>query len=104
MSVLLEFSIFPLDQGESVSREVSQVLEMIRKSGIDYQLTAMGTLIETEKVSQALAIVDQAAALLSQAGCRRIYSTIKMDIREGKEHRLDAKRHSIQARIGEVKT
>ncbi|MCG7963584.1 MAG: thiamine-binding protein, partial [Candidatus Thiodiazotropha taylori] len=73
MSVLLEFTIFPLDQGESVSREVSKVIEMIRESGVSYQLTAMGTLIETDTVSQALEIVERATQLLSAAGCNRIY-------------------------------
>jgi uncharacterized protein (TIGR00106 family) len=104
MSVLLEFSIFPLDRGESVSREVSQVIKMIRESGYDYQLTAMGTLIETEQVDQALAIVEKAADLLGRAGCNRIYTAIKMDIRVGQENRLEGKPRSIQAHIGKTKT
>jgi uncharacterized protein (TIGR00106 family) len=104
MSVLLEFSIFPLDQGESLSREVSQVIEMIRDSGVSYQLTAMGTLIETDNVSQALEIVERATEKLSSAGCQRIYSAIKMDIRSGKNHRMQGKPSSIQQHIGEVNT
>ncbi|MCG8487217.1 MAG: MTH1187 family thiamine-binding protein [Candidatus Thiodiazotropha sp.] len=104
MSVLLEFSIFPLDQGESVSREVSQVIEMIRESGVNYQLTAMGTLIETDNVRQALDIVESATERLGSAGCQRIYSAIKMDIRIGKENRMEGKPGSIRQRIGEVKT
>jgi uncharacterized protein (TIGR00106 family) len=104
MSVLLEFTIFPLDQGESVSREVSQVIEMIRESGVSYQLTAMGTLIETKNVSQALEIVERATEQLSSAGCNRIYSAIKMDIRRGKENRMKGKPDSIRQHIGEVST
>ena len=77
---------------------------MIRSRGIDYQLTAMGTLIETDTVSDALAVVQQAADLLHKAGCRRIYSSIKMDIREEKEKRLQGKLSAIQARIGEINT
>ncbi|MEW8255506.1 MAG: MTH1187 family thiamine-binding protein [Candidatus Thiodiazotropha taylori] len=104
MSVLLEFGIFPLDQGESVSREVSKVIEMIRESGVSYQLTAMGTLIETDTVSQALEIVERATQLLSAAGCNRIYSVIKMDIRSGKTNRMESKPGSIRKHIGEVNT
>ncbi|MCG7984553.1 MAG: MTH1187 family thiamine-binding protein [Candidatus Thiodiazotropha lotti] len=104
MSVLLEFSIFPLDQGESVSREVSKVIEMIRESGVSYQLTAMGTLIETDNVSQALGIVESATQQLSAAGCNRIYSAIKMDIRSGKANRMASKPDSIRKQIGEVNT
>jgi uncharacterized protein (TIGR00106 family) len=102
MSVLMEFSIFPTDQGESVSAHVSEVVRMIRESGVEYRLTPMGTLIETEELSDALAIVGQAAAILQQRDCRRIYSAIKLDIRAGKGARLEQKIRSVIEKIGEV--
>jgi len=46
--VLLEFSMSPLDKGESVSVYVSRSLDIIDKSGLPYQLTPMGTIIEGE--------------------------------------------------------
>ena len=104
MSVLLEFSIFPIDRGESLSEEVSKVVDMIRESGLSYQLTAMGTLIETDSVAQALKVVENATELLNDAGCRRIYTAIKMDIRTGQNSRLESKKQSIQRLIGEVNT
>ena len=39
MSVLLDLSIFPVDQGVSVSRFVAPVIAMIRDSGHDYRLS-----------------------------------------------------------------
>jgi uncharacterized protein (TIGR00106 family) len=104
MSVLLEFSLFPLDQGESVSQQVSQVIQLIRESGIDYQLTAMGTLLETERLDQALALVQRCSDLLQQQGCRRLYATLKLDIREGPGGRLQGKLRSIEQHIGTVAT
>ena len=50
MSVLIEFAMFPTDKGESVSQYVSQVIKMIRESGFPYQLTAMGTIFETQEM------------------------------------------------------
>jgi uncharacterized protein (TIGR00106 family) len=104
MSVLLEFSMFPTDRGESVSDEVSQVIRMIASSGVNYKLTAMGTIIETETVAEAVAIVEQAAMILDELGCRRIYSSLKMDIRKGKSGRLGGKIDSIREKIGDVST
>ncbi|MEJ2590247.1 MAG: MTH1187 family thiamine-binding protein [Candidatus Thiodiazotropha sp.] len=104
MSVLLEFSIFPLDQGESVSAHVSQVVRLIRDSGVDYQLTAMGTLIETDDIDRAMDLVKRASELLEQRGCRRVYATLKLDIRSGPQGRLQSKTRSIKTRIGEVST
>ena len=104
MSVLLEFSMFPTDKGESVSDYVSQVIGMIDNSGVSYKLTAMGTIIETETVAEALTIVEEAANILDEMACRRIYSSLKMDIRKGKGGRLGAKIDSIREKIGDVNT
>ena len=60
MSVLLEFAMFPTDKGESVSAYVSQIIAMIRDSGMDYQLTPMGTIVETEELDQATDLVNKA--------------------------------------------
>ena len=102
MSVLLEFSMFPTDKGESVSEYVSQVIKLIRDSGMSYQLTPMGTIIETENLVQALGLVEVAYETLEQAGCNRIYSSLKLDIRQGKSGRLQGKLKSVQDKIGEV--
>jgi len=104
MSVLLEFSMFPTDKGESVSPYVSKVIEMIRDSGANYQLTPMGTIIESNDIDEALNIVKQAYEVLDQLGCNRIYSSLKFDIRKGKENRLEGKLNSVREKIGSVNT
>lgn len=104
MSVLLEFSMFPTDKGESVSTYVSQVIAMIRASGVDYQLTPMGTIIETDDLATALGIVELAQQILDAEGCNRIYSSLKLDIRKGSRGRLKGKLESVREKIGEVAT
>lgn len=102
MSVLLEFSMFPTDKGESVSAYVSQVIKMIDQSGVNYRLTAMGTIIETATVPEALVVVQKAYETLDAQGCNRIYSSLKFDIRKGKEDRLTQKIQSVEEKIGTV--
>lgn len=102
MSVLLEFSMFPTDKGSSVSEEVSRVIDMIRNSGVDYQLTAMGTIIETESLEQALDVVNRAYKILEPRS-ERVYSSMKIDIRKGKSGRLEGKIQSVEEKIGKVK-
>ncbi len=104
MSVLLEFAMFPTDKGESVSTYVSQVIAMIRDSGAAYQLTPMGTIIETDSMDDALAVIRQAYEILDGAGCNRIYSSLKFDIRKGKSNRLEQKLNSVRDKIGDVST
>ena len=101
MSVLLEFSIFPTDKGSSVSKYVSRVIEMIRKDYSSYKLTAMGTIIETETVEDALAVVKKSHDILAPYS-DRIYASIKLDIQKAKRNRLSAKVDSIVDKIGPV--
>lgn len=44
--VLLEFSMAPTGQGESLSAQVARVIDVIDRSGVPYQLTPMGTILE----------------------------------------------------------
>ena len=44
--VLLEFSMSPLGKGESVGKYVARSLDIIDKSGVDYRLNPMGTVLE----------------------------------------------------------
>lgn len=103
MSVLLEFSMFPTDKGESVSAYVSRIIEMIDTNGVDYKLTPMGTVIECEKIEEALDIVKKAYECLEK-DCSRVYSSLKFDIRKDTKKRLISKIDSIEKKIGkEVK-
>lgn len=103
MSVLVEFAMFPTDKGESVSQYVSRIIKMISESGVSYQLTPMGTIFETEEMSEALKIIANAEACLAP-DCNRIYSSIKFDIQKGKSNRMKSKLASIEQKIGKVNT
>jgi uncharacterized protein (TIGR00106 family) len=104
VSTLIEFSVFPTDKGESVSRYVSEVIAMIRDRGVDYRLTPMGTVVETETVGEALALVEAACGLLAAAGCNRVYASVKLDVRRGRDARLQGKVASVEDKIGPVAT
>jgi uncharacterized protein (TIGR00106 family) len=101
MSVLLEFSMFPTSDdcrhGASVSKQVSKIIDAIDKSGVAYQLTPMGTVIETETMREALDIIELA---YEQLDCDRIYSALKFDIRKNYKDRLKTKIESVKKTIG----
>ena len=98
MSVLIEFAIFPTDKGESKSKYVARVIDMIKSSGVKYQLTPMGTVIECESVSEGLKVIDDAYREL-ESDCNRIYSVIKIDYRKNQTSRMDKKIKSVQEKL-----
>ena len=98
MSVLLEFSMTPLDKGESISPYVSRSLDIIDKSGVDYRLNPMGTVLEGDW-EQVMGVVKQCFERMSE-DCNRITCSLKIDYRKGKEGRLTAKVKSVEEKVG----
>ena len=99
MSTLAELTMFPTDKGESVSAYVARIIAMIDDRGLDYRLTPMGTIIECARLEDALKVVADAYGLL-EPDCARVYATLKLDIRKGKEGRLGQKIDSVEKKIG----
>ena len=97
--VLLEFSMSPMDKGESVSDYVSRSLKIISESGVDYRLNPMGTVLEGEW-DEAMGVVKQCYEAM-RADCKRITCSIKIDYREGKKGRLESKIASVEKKLGE---
>jgi uncharacterized protein (TIGR00106 family) len=96
--VVLEFSLFPLDKGESVSPYVARSLEIVDSSGLDYRCHAMGTLLEGE-IDQVLDVVKRCFQAMA-ADCQRIECSIKIDYRQGRTGGLESKVASIEQKLG----
>jgi len=95
---LLEFSMAPLNKGESVSAYVARSLEIIDASGLDYRLHAMGTIIEGP-LEELLSVLQKCFEAM-QADCDRITCTAKIDYRKGARGRLDTKVASVERQLG----
>jgi uncharacterized protein YqgV (UPF0045/DUF77 family) len=75
--VLLEFSMSPFGKGESLSPYVARSLDIIDRSGLPYQLTPMGTILEGEW-----------------------NEVIKIDYRAGRGGRMQTKIEAIEDKLG----
>lgn len=96
--VLLEFSMSPLAEGESVSRFVARSAEIVDASGLDYRLHAMGTILEGDW-DEVFAVVKKCYTAMS-VDCDRISCSIKVDARRGPAGRLVSKVQSVEAQLG----
>lgn len=99
MSFLLEFSMFPTDVGESKSKYVGRIIDMIDKSGLPYKLTPMSTVVEGESMDEILSIIKRSYELL-EPDCSRVYSSLKIDIRKGRSQTLTSKIASVEKVVG----
>lgn len=95
--VLLEFSMSPLGKGESVGKYVSRSLAIIDRSGVDYRLNPMGTVLEGEW-DEVFEVVRRCYERMRK-DCGRISCTIKVDYRRGHTGRLGGKVASVEKRL-----
>ena len=96
--VLLDFSMSPMDKGESVGKFVARCLEIVVASGLDYRLHAMGTTLEGEW-DEVFGVVRQCFAAL-QPECHRVSVSIKVDYRAGPGGRLESKVRHVEELLG----
>ncbi|HZC67353.1 MAG TPA: MTH1187 family thiamine-binding protein [Nitrospirales bacterium] len=96
--VLLEFSMSPLGKGESVGKYVARSLEIVDRSGVEYRLNPMGTVLEGDW-DDVFGVVKQCFERMRK-DCNRISCSIKVDYRKGAKGRLHAKVASVEQRLG----
>ena len=96
--VLLEFSMTPSTREESKSPYVARIIDIIDRSGLPYQLTPMGTIIEGEWAEVMGVVTDCFRAL--EADCPRISSQIKIDYRAGDASRMKSKVAAVENVLG----
>jgi uncharacterized protein (TIGR00106 family) len=96
--VLLEFSMSPLGKGESVGKYVARSLKIVDKSGVEYRLNPMGTVLEGPW--EDVFGVVQACYNRMRKDCNRISCSIKVDYRKGARGRLSGKVKSVEKRLG----
>jgi len=96
--VLLEMSLVPMGQGESVSEHVARCVDLVDRSGLEYELHSMGTIVEGE-LGELLQLLQQCIELLA-ADHDRVTCSAKLDYRSGATGRLRGKVASVEAKLG----
>ncbi len=97
----MEFAMFPTDKGESVSQYVTEVVRYLRENANSYQLTSMGSIIETETIEDAFLLIQESYKILDNLGCNRVYSSLKIDIQKGKSDRMVSKVKSVEEKYNQ---
>jgi uncharacterized protein (TIGR00106 family) len=97
MSVLAQFSIFPVDKGEGVGEYVSKAVKVIRDSGLPYSVGPMGTCMEGEW-EDVIGVISDCFEMMKNDS-DRIYMTISADYRKNGFDRIEGKVESVMKRI-----
>ncbi len=96
--VLLEMSLVPMGKGESVSQYVAKCVELVDKSGLDYELHSMGTIVEGP-LEEVLDLMRRCIELLA-CDSNRVTCSAKLDYRKGATGRIRSKVASVEQKLG----
>jgi uncharacterized protein (TIGR00106 family) len=96
--LLAEFSIWPMDKGESVGEYVARCLDIVDRSGLPYKLGPLGTCIEGEW-DAVMNVIKQCYQALEK-DCNRITCTVKMDYRKNRTGMINSKVESVEKKLG----
>jgi len=96
--VVVEFSVVPIGRGEELAQSVAGILDLIDRSGLPYQLTAMGTLVEGDW-DEVMGLVRRCHEAMA-GGSGRVYTHITIDDRPGASGRIAGKVRDVEKVLG----
>ena len=95
---LVEFSVVPVGTGEtSVSKYIKTAYDILKSSGVNFELNAMGTVVEGD-IEKILDIIVKINQKLEEKKIKRIVTSIKIDYRIDK---ISTRTNKIKSVIGE---
>ena len=97
--LMVEFSVTPLDKGESVGEFTAQAIDMISRSGLKYKVGSMGTTVEGD-LSDVLALVAECLTSLSQKSGRLVFN-LQGDLRRKGESHLQQAIDRVEEVLGQ---
>ncbi len=98
MNTLVAVSIAPVGTGDELSKEVAEVIKIIRNSNLPNRTTSMFTEIEGP-YDEVMKVVKDATFILLNKGIRTSV-VLKMDIRPGFENTLNEKIQRVEEILG----
>ena len=98
MPMIVEFSVVPIGRGEALSEQVARMLDIVDKSGLPYQLTAMGTIVEGDW-DEIFGLIRRCHEMM-RGQASRVSTHITVDDREKARGRITGKITDVEAALG----
>jgi len=96
--VIADFCIVPIGSSQtSVGRYVAEAVKAFKNiEGLDYEITAMGTVLAAKDLDTIFAAVKRAHEAVVAEGVKRVESTLRIDDRRDKPRTIDDKVKAVK--------
>ncbi len=97
---MLQITIMPSPpkEGTGVSEYVAEALEIVKKSGLKYELSPTATIIEGG-LDELFKIAKEIHEVSFKKGARRVVTVLMIDDRRDKEITMEYKKKSVLSKV-----
>jgi uncharacterized protein (TIGR00106 family) len=98
--ITAEITIIPIGTtGTSLSKYVAAAVAALESDGIKYELTGMGTLLESDDLEKIFTAIRTAHEAVFKTGAERVATSIKIDERRDEDRTIKDKVSSVTQRL-----
>ena len=98
--ICAELTIVPIGTSNtSISNYIAAALDALDKTGVQYEITGMGTVLESEDPEKLFDAVQKAHEAVFKAGADRVATSLKIDDRRDKRGSLKEKVKSVKEKL-----
>jgi uncharacterized protein (TIGR00106 family) len=98
--ITAELTIIPIGtSGTSLSNYIAAAVAALDSTGIKYELTGMGTLLESNDLEKIFIAIKSAHEAVFSVGAERVATNIKIDERRDLERTIEDKISSVKSKL-----
>ena len=99
--ITAELTIIPIGTSKtSLSKYIAAAVVALDSTGIKYELTGMGTLLESNDLGKIFSAITAAHEAVFKTGAERVATSIKIDERRDEEKTIKDKVSSVTQKLG----
>ena len=95
--MIVEFDTYPIGKESGLGKEIAGVKKIIEESGLEHQLTAMGTIVEGDW-DEVMEVIKKCHNSLRE-DYSRVETHIKIDDHAGKTGRIKGKVKAVEENL-----
>ncbi len=98
--ITAELTIIPIGtSGTSLSNYIAAAVAALDSTGIKYELTGMGTLLESNDLEKIFIAIKSAHEAVFSVGAERVATNIKIDERRDLDRTIEDKISSVKSKL-----
>ena len=98
--ITAELTIIPIGtSGTSLSKYIAAAVAALDSTGIKYELTGMGTLLESNDLEKIFIAIKSAHEAVFSVGAERVATNIKIDERRDLDRTIADKVSSVKSKL-----